>query len=96
MSGDARGGNDSLTTTSSVDYNYNSLFGDALRMSGNARGGNDALTCSGGDNFLTGDASSMSDNARGGNDSLTVTGNTRATQATPSPCPATPVAAMTA
>ena len=43
MSGDARGGNDSLTARAT----YSALYGDAYSMSGDARGGNDSLTATG-------------------------------------------------
>ena len=54
MSGDARGGNDSLTATG----DYNNLFGDAYSMSGDARGGNDRLTATGDCHASCGDAMS--------------------------------------
>ena len=49
MSGDAHGGNDSLTATGS-----NSLWGDARYMSDDAHGGNDRVTASGVNNGLYG------------------------------------------
>ena len=64
MSGDARGGNDTLVGGTARDF----LHGDAANMSGNARGGDDTLHGGAGDDHLFGDAALMADNAVGGAD----------------------------
>jgi hypothetical protein len=69
MSGNAQGGNDSLTAASlAQDF----LYGDAYNMSENAHGGDDTLlgASNPSPNNLAGDAWAMSDHALGGNDTL--------------------------
>jgi Ca2+-binding RTX toxin-like protein len=73
MDGNARGGNDSLTT---IMFGGSSpfLYGDAASMSGNAQGGNDSLTATDSNHTgstLVGDAGTMTDSTQGGNDTLT-------------------------
>lgn len=77
MSGNAGGGNDTLTASTGW-RSFGSLSGDAGgAMSGNAHGGNDTLSATdyginGGGDALSGDATgAMTDNAVGGNDILT-------------------------
>ena len=52
MSGNAHGGNDSLTSTG----DYQSVVGDAAAMDGDASGGNDRLSATGDRNVLVGDS----------------------------------------
>jgi hypothetical protein len=68
MYGDARGGNDSLTSSTG---HQNSFYGDAFSMFDGAVGGNDQIGGQGLRNDFSGDAAEMAGHARGGNDTLT-------------------------
>jgi hypothetical protein len=92
MTGDARGGNDSLTASGGG----NLLMGDGIYMVQSSTGGDDSLTASGGGNRLWGDAFGMFASSTGGNDSLTVTGVGTASTAMPLACTAPAPAATTA
>ena len=93
MSGDARGGNDSLSATGDVNVAQRRR----RYMCGDARGGNDRLSATGDRNHLYGDAGTgtMYGDARGGNDSLTATGDGNSLFGDAAPCPTTPWAATT-
>jgi len=75
MSGNARGGDDTLTGGNfqlplpAGTYN-NTLVGDAQTMSGSACGGNDKLVSGNGNDDMWGDAQVMLGKAQGGNDTF--------------------------
>jgi hypothetical protein len=84
MSGNAIGGNDTLTGGSSNVFgttpNTNSLYGDAFDMHGDACGGNDILTGGDGPGFIFGPFFGVTNTllalpGRGGDDGRATGGN---------------------